>query len=249
MIESLVPHCPSSKKSMPPLPKRYPFPFLLAAAFAFLPSCAQARQEPAEVKRVVEDFLGVQTRGLPGKASFTVGPIDPDNRLAPCPALEAFLPAGSRPWGRINVGVRCQVEGGWSIYVPARVRVIGDYLVTARPLARGQAIAAGDLVRRQGDLAELPAGIISEEAQAIGKTLNVGAQAGQILRSDTLRAPLAVLQGQSVRVVSKGKGFQVAAEGKALGNAADGQVVMVRTASGQTLSGIARRGGTVEVTY
>ena len=229
---------------MPSLLKR--FPFLLLALLAV---SSHARQEPAEVKRVIEEFLRVQSRGLPGEASFTVGTIDPNNNLAPCPALEAFLPAGGRPWGRINVGVRCQVAGGWSIYVPAQVRVMGDYFVTARPLARGQAITAGDLARRKGDLAELPAGVVTEEAQAIGKTLNVGTQSGQILRTDTLRAPPAVQQGQSVRIVSKGKGFQVATEGKALNNAADGQVVQVRTASGQTLSGIARPGGTVEVTY
>jgi flagella basal body P-ring formation protein FlgA len=229
---------------MPSLLKR--FPFLLLALLAV---SSHARQEPAEVKRVIEEFLRVQSRGLPGEASFTVGTIDPNNNLAPCPALEAFLPAGGRPWGRINVGVRCQVAGGWSIYVPAQVRVMGDYFVTARPLARGQAITAGDLARRKGDLAELPAGVVTEEAQAIGKTLNVGTQSGQILRTDTLRAPPAVQQGQSVRIVSKGKGFQVATEGKALNNAADGQVVQVRTASGQTLSGIARTGGTVEVTY
>lgn len=214
-----------------------------------LAAMAHARQEPAEVKRVIEDFLRVQTRGLPGQASFTVGMIDPNNNLAACPALEAFLPAGGRPWGRINVGVRCQLEGGWSIYVPAQVKVIGEYFVTAKPLARGQAIAAVDLARRKGDLAELPAGVVTEEAQAVGKTLNVSVQSGQLLRTDILRAPTAVQQGQSVRVVSKGKGFQVATEGKALNNAADGQVVQVRTASGQTISGIARTGGTVEVNY
>lgn len=224
--------------------KRFLFLLLLA-----LPLASFARQEPAEVKRVVEDFLRVQTKGLPGQASFTVGSIDPGNNLAPCPALEAFMPAGARPWGRTNVGVRCQIEGGWSIYVPVQVKVSGEYFVAARPLARGQAVAAGDLAKRTGDLAELPAGIVTEAAQAVGKTVNVSVQSGQILRSDLLRAPLAVQQNQSVKVVSRGQGFQVATEGRALNNAADGQVVQVRTATGQTVSGIARTGGIVEVTY
>lgn len=229
---------------MPSPAKRLLFLLLLCLA-----PLVQARQEPADVKRAIEEFLHVQTRGLPGQASFTVGAIDPNNNLAPCPALEAFLSAGARPWGRINVGVRCLVEGGWSIYVPARVKVMGDYFVTARPLARGQAITPGDLARRKGDLAELPAGIVTEEAQAVGKSLNVSVQSGQLLRSDILRAPLVVQQGQSVRVVSKGRGFQVAAEGKALNSAAAGQVVQVRTGSGQIVSGIARTDGTVEVAH
>jgi flagella basal body P-ring formation protein FlgA len=234
----------SIEERMPAFLKR--FLFLLCIGLA---TTADARQDPAEVKRVVEDFLRVQSRGLPGEASFTVGSIDPNNHLVPCPALEAFLPAGARPWGRVNVGVRCQVAGGWSIYVPAQIRVVGEYFVTAKPLARGQAIVAADLTRRRGDLAELPAGIVTEEAQAVGKTLGVSVQSGQILRSEILRAPPAVQQGQSVRVVTKGQGFQVATEGRALATAADGQVVQVRTASGQTLSGIARTGGTVEVSY
>ena len=229
---------------MPFLMKRFLF-LLLVSLAAF----AHARQEPEEVKRVIEDFLRMQTRGLPGQASFTIGTIDPNNNLPSCPALEAFLPVGGRPWGRINVGVRCQLEGGWSIYVSAQVKVMGEYFVTAKPLARGQAITAADLTRRQGDLAELPAGIVTEAAQALGKSLNVSVQSGQILRNDSLRAPHVVQQGQSVRVISKGKGFQVATEGKALNNAAAGQVVQVRTASGQTLSGIAQKGGTVEVAY
>ena len=41
----------------------------------------------------------------------------------------------------------------------------------------------------------------------------------------------------------------VSAEGRALANAADGQTVLVRGPSGQTISGIARSGGIVEVRY
>lgn len=221
---------------------------LLLLALA-LPLPASARQEPAEVKRVVEEFLQVQSKGLPGQTSFSVGSIDAGNNLAPCPALEAFLPAGGRAWGRTNIGVRCQGEAAWTIYVPAQVRVQGDYFVTARPLARGQVVGAADLARRSGDLAELPAGVITEPAQAVGRTTTVGLQSGQILRSDALRAQAVVQQGQNVKVVSRGQGFQVGTEGRALNNAADGQVVQVRTANGQTLSGIARPGGIVEVTY
>jgi flagella basal body P-ring formation protein FlgA len=52
-----------------------------------------------------------------------------------------------------------------------------------------------------------------------------------------------------VKLVSEGPGFRVSAEGRALGNAADGQLVQVRAPSGQTVSGIARSGGIVEVRY
>jgi flagella basal body P-ring formation protein FlgA len=56
-----------------------------------------------------------------------------------------------------------------------------------------------------------------------------------------------VRQGQTVKTVSRGAGFSVSSEGRALHNAQEGQIVQVRTPSGQTVSGIARSGGIVEM--
>lgn len=208
---------------------------------------AMARQDPGVVKQAVEEFLRIQTKGLPGQVSYTVGSIPADNNLAPCGALSVSQAPGNRPWGRGNVTVQCQDAGGWLLYVPIQVRVIADYLVTAKPLAQGQLVAETDLGRRSGDLGDLPAGILTEASQAIGHTAAVSIPAGRLLRRDMLRQPLAVHQNQTVKVVARGAGFEVANEGQALTNGFEGQVVRVRLANGQVLSGIARPGGVIEV--
>ncbi len=95
----------------------------------------------------------------------------------------------------------------------------------------------------------LPATILLDAEQALGKTVKIGIAAGQPLRSDQLIAPWAVQVGQTVRTVSRGEGFSVSSEGKALNNAVEGQTVQVRASSGQIVSGIARTGGIVEVNY
>ena len=201
------------------------------------------------MRQVVEEFLQVQTKGLPGQVSVIIGAIDPSNNLAPCPVLEPALAAGSRAWGKTTVAVRCRAEAGWSLYVPVQIKVSGDHVVTAKPLAQGQVVSADDLVTMSGDLAELPAGIITDPVQAVGRTLAIGIPAGRPLRSDMLRQVLVVQQGQMVKVLSRGVGFRVAAEGRALNSAADGQVAQARTPTGQTLSGIARSGGIIEISY
>lgn len=211
---------------------------------------AAAYQEPAPVKKAVEDFLRIQTQGLPGQVSFNIGSIDPHNKLAPCSSFEVSLPSGARAWGRTSVLVRCQAEGGWKIFVPVQIHVIGSYLVTARSLSQGQIVVDADLTSSSGDLTELPSGILTETSQAIGKSLVQSLPVGRPLRSDLLRQALAVQQGQGVKVMSKGPGFQVTAgDGRALNNAIDGQSVQVRMANGHIVSGIARPGGVVEVTY
>lgn len=221
--------------------------FALLAALA--PAGVLARQDPAAVQQVVEDFLRTHTRGLPGTVSFEAGSIDPHNKLAPCPALEAYLPPGARAWGRTSVGVRCRLEGGWSLFVPVQVRVVGTYLVAARPLRAGSVIGEDDLASRSGDLAALPASAVFDAEQALGRSITVGLAAGRPLRADLLRRPLAVQQGQSVKVVSRGPGFQVSTDGRALNGAADGQIAQVRTANGHTVSGVARAPGLVEVNF
>ena len=215
----------------------------------FLPVLAFAQNTQSPLYRAVEDYLRVQTQGLPGKVSYRITPLDPRTQLSACDAFEPFLPTGSAPWGKTTIGVRCQGPSSWTIYVQAQISVQAKYLVAARPLVAGQTISASDFIDRNGDLGTLPPTILIQAEQAIGKTVKIGIAPGQPLRSDQLIVPWAVQQGQNVKTVSQGSGFSVSSEGKALNNAIEGQVVQVRTPSGQTVSGIARSGGIVEVTY
>ena len=197
----------------------------------------------------LEDFIRTQTQGSPGKVTFTISQLDARTQLTPCNAFEPFMPPGSKLWGKTTVGVRCLGPSTWTIYVPVQVSVTGNYLVSARNLLAGNGITASDIVVRSGDLSTLPSNILTDQSQAIGKTVKNGFGAGQPLRSDQLIAAWAVQQGQSVKTVSNGPGFSVSSEGKALNNATEGQIVQVRTASGQTVSGVARPGGIVEVSH
>ena len=223
----------------------------VAIALASIPPAVAASPvvTPAQIARAVEQHLQRETAGLPGKVTYTVGALDPRLAMPACSVTDTFLPPGSRLWGNASVGVRCTAPSPWTIFVPVTVRVEGAYLAAARPLSHGQRIADEDVLVQTGDLAQLPSGVLTDVAQARGKTMTVGLAAGQPLRHDALRAPPVVVQGQSVRIVSEGPGFRVTNEGRALGNAVEGQLVQVRTPSGSAVSGVARAGSVVEVRY
>lgn len=227
--------------------------FLLAAVWLLVagPAAAQAvpRHDPAQIRLQVEHYLRTQSAGLPGEVTITVGQVDTRLALPMCAAPEPFLPNGARLWGKTSVGVRCSAPSPWTIYVPATVQVVGEYLIAAAPLAQGQVLGPNDFAKVSGDLTSLPAGIITDASQAVGRSLALSLAAGAPLRSDALRAQQAVQQGQTVRLVTSGPGFRVSAEARALNNAADGQIAQARTASGQVVSGVARMGGVVEVSY
>jgi flagella basal body P-ring formation protein FlgA len=218
---------------------------LLATPLAFAQS--GARQDGAALRKLAESYLQTQSAGLPGKVTIRMGAVDPRLSLPACPAPEAFQQPGARPWGKTTVGVRCTAPA-WSMFLQAQVSVIADYVTAAVPLAQGQAIDAAQLTTMQGDLAALPNGIITDMAQAVGRTPTVSLPAGAPLRLDALKSKPVVQQNQAVRIVSRGENFSVSGEGKAIGNAGEGQVVQVRTPRGAIVSGTARNGGIVEVT-
>ena len=62
------------------------------ALMALLVSPVFAQQSP--LVAAIEDYLRVQTQGLPGKVSFTISPLDAQTHLAPCSAFEPFVPPG-----------------------------------------------------------------------------------------------------------------------------------------------------------
>jgi flagellar basal body P-ring formation protein FlgA len=131
--------------------------------------------------------------------------------------------------------------------VPFTVKVMGEALYTARPLARGEALTDQDVTAQRTDLAQLPAGVLTDRSQAVGRIPNVSVAAGLPLRAEMLRGAHVVTLGQNVRIVFTGDGFKVSSEGRALGNAALGETVQVRSASGKVVKGQASAAGVVEV--
>lgn len=207
---------------------------------------AFAATEADPILDSAERHVRLQSQGLPGKVVIRIGKIDA-SRLSPCNTFEAYTPPGARMMGKTSVGVRCLGPSSWNALIPVEISVTGNYVTTARAILAGQAIQAADLHVLTGDVSSLPTGIIPEPSAAIGKTLRNSLGAGQLLRSDQLIFPMAIRQGQQVRVISKGNGFSVSAEGKAVNNATEGQIVQIRMNSGQTISGIARSDGSVEI--
>lgn len=201
----------------------------------------------AQIYKSVDALLRSQTAGLPGKVNFTLGTIDSRLKLAPCAATEAFMPPGARLWGNFSVGVRCSGVNPWTIYVPVSLKILTGVVVAARALAQGQILEPADMTMQEADLGQLPNAVITDPNQALGRIPTLGVAPGQPLRRDLLRSRPVIQQGQSVSLRVQGSGFRVSAEGKAVTNAAEGQIAQVRTPSGQTVSGIARPGGIVDI--
>jgi len=223
-------------------------PCLLAALLLIAPGPPLLAADSRAIRQAVDEFLQKQTRTLPGKATYSIGTIDAERLAGTCESFDVALDSGAPPWGKTRAAVRCH-GGTWTLRVQVQIRVSAEYLVIARAVNAGQKLTEEDLGRQTGELSDLPANVLIDKEQAVGRTAIAALTAGRPLRADMLRQANAVQQGQSVRILGTGSGFQVTNEGRALSGAAVGQVIQVRLNSGQILSGVVRGDGTVEVRF
>ncbi|MBT2326199.1 flagellar basal body P-ring formation protein FlgA [Variovorax paradoxus] len=215
-------------------------PALAAGAATAAPLAGDARE-------VVDKFLQVQAAGLPGKVRISVA-APGSGALPPCDALEAFLPQGALAWGRVSVGLRCRSDARpWTRYVQAHVAVEGRYVVAARAIDAGQALGAGDLAERTGDLSALPRSVVTDATELKGVVAVNRIAAGAPVRRELVRGVVVIQQGQTVQVIAGGPGFTVSTEARAMTRAEVGAMVQAKTRDGRLVSGVADEDGQVRL--
>ncbi|HKO88557.1 MAG TPA: flagellar basal body P-ring formation chaperone FlgA [Burkholderiales bacterium] len=222
-----------------------PYPFFAALLLGLCASmCVRAQGIDEQSLKL---YLEKESVGVNGRVEVKMGQLDPRLRLAPCAKIEPFIPAGTRLWGRSNIGIRCVEGASWSTYLPIHVRIYAPAVVAARPLSAGQEVLESDVRLEEIELTRERPGVFTDPAQLAGRLLMRQVDAGQALRADQTRLKPVIKAGDTVKLSYSGTGFNVSVDGKALSTAADGQSLKVQIETGKILSGIARPGRIVEV--
>lgn len=240
------------------LPFRFIRPAAIAIGIALAVSAAPALSAPGRDTKIeapeaiaaaAEAFLRDQLSGVAGASGAPTVSVDAPRaaNLPSCEKMVASLPVGGRMRPRVTVNVRCVAPQSWTTYVQANVSLPVQYYVAARPLAPGQTIGTADIQPQDGDLATLPPGALTDPAALVGMQASYRINAGRPILARNLRSPDSITRGQNVRIVARGNGFTITNEGEAMSTASPGGSVQVRTASGQTLTGIVRGPGEVEI--
>jgi len=220
--------------------------FLLCiCATTLVPARAQVPTE--RVRAFVQNELG----RIEGASRIEISVGQPDSRLplAPCERAEPFLRSGARLWGRSFVGLRCVSGAQWTVNVPVQVRVYGSALVAARPLAPGQPIADSDVKTEELEWTRQPQGVAHDLSDLRRRVPTRPIEQGQPIGLALLVEAPAVAQGDLVKLVGQGSGFSITTDAVALATAPAGQPVRVRVESGKILTGTAREGRIVEVSF
>lgn len=230
--------------------KRKRFMTLIGVVFLLLlpisPLAATTQSIPS-ILEAAESFAYKGTRDLPGLVKITPNKLDSNIALPKCSKLEPFLPAGNRLWGKTSIGVRCNDQQAWTIYIQVDIEVITKVIYSAKPIPRDHAINESDIVFKEVNLARMSEGTLIDSEKVIGKVAVMNINVGQPIYNQLIRAPYIIQRGQKVKLIVEGSGFSVSTEVEALSAAAEGQVLQIRNPTGRIMTGVARQDGIVEI--
>jgi flagella basal body P-ring formation protein FlgA len=217
-------------------------PLVMAAA-----SAVTANQDLSVITHEVNDWLNASLSNSPGAVSFEVRAIDARLKLDDCKRRDISLPPGYRLVGNTMLRVKCIDGASWGFNLPVKISIMVNYAVAARPLAANQELTVNDVAMQQGDLGTLPGSVVLEPNLIVGRTLSSPVAAGQPLRQEQMRASMAIMQNQKVKIIYRKDGIEVTNEGIAMNSAAEGQPVRIRLDKNKIITGIALQGGIVDI--
>lgn len=192
----------------------------------------------------------VRANGEPD-ARYEVTTDAPDSRLQlPLCAetLQVFLPPGHRLLGSTLVGVRCNTQQSWVIYVSTHIKLLRKVAMLRNAVARGSRIEIGDLVFSEKDIGSLVTGYFVDAQQVVGKLAKRSLPPGLVLTPAQLIAPRWVTRGEFVTLLIDVGGLQVRARGEALADGGENDRIKARNVlSGKIVAGIVSGPGTVRI--
>lgn len=221
------------------------------AAQSLASEAATGWQDHAAIRSTAQSFLtAFSSEHHNGRTQVKLGQLDRRLKLKRCKTpIEAFMPDGGRVMGNTTVGVRCPAEGGWNIYVSARIDVFGPVLVARQPLARGVSIGVDDLELVERNLSNLPYGYYSDPQPVAGQLAKRTISAATVVTPSMLTAPKLVKRGERVSVIAETGPLKIRTRGKALGDGKAGDLVRIRAeGSARIVDGIVISPGVVKVT-
>jgi len=165
-----------------------------------------------------------------------VDSLDSRLKLANCETpLEAYLPQNSRINARVTVGIRCNSNKPWQLYVPVSIAKITEIYVASNALMKGDIVSAEDLRLVQTDINKLRTRPITNPESIIGMVVKRNISTGSPFSKRYIKLPTIVKRGDAVNIIASTTGLNIRMVGKAMGSGALGQRIRVKNTSSKRM--------------
>ena len=222
---------PDGRKRGIILPIRHMVILLCSLALAS-PASGSELQSHESIRITADRYVRDIHAGYRGNLKLKVAHPDRRLRLRECDEdLETFSSTDIPGRSRYSVGIRCNSDQPWTLYVPVTVSILRKVLVVDRGVKRGGLLTKADMRLEERDVTRLRQDYLERPEQALGKTPKRSLKAGAVLTASLLESSSVVRRGNRVTILGEIGGISVRMQGKALDDGALGERIQVRNSS------------------
>jgi len=208
---------------------------LCVGLFVVSDLCAQEHQSHESIRHAIKQFVTNESANA-GDIELSISSLDPRLKLRRCStALTTFWPPGSRMQSNTSVGVACEDDKPWKIYVPVKVSEFRDVAIVDHPLMRGDILQEGDITMERRDVSRLGQRFLEEYSRFMGYRIRQSVSAGSLLQSSMLSIPELVKRGEKVTLLANSGGIEIRMMGEALSNGGKGATIRVRNVNSKRI--------------
>ena len=209
---------------------------LLAMATFSNSAFAQKSHSLDEIAKVAHDFVLNELNRTGENIEVVVGRLDPRLRLHQCSIpLETFRQNYESQQKISIVGVRCQDNKPWSLYVPVSVKNYKEVAILRHAVIRNTIISENDIVLEKRNINRLTSSYFDTAEQLLGKVITQNLSAGSVLTKHHVKSPLAVKRGQSVTLIARNSVIEVRMKGVAMSKGAIGERIKVKNTNSERI--------------
>lgn len=223
-----------------------------AAIIVLMLSAAAAnadKQSHQSIRDAAKQHALAESEALPSRAEVSVGSLDSRLKLAACDEpLQSYNSPNGLNGGRGVVGVKCTGSKPWKIYVPVKIALMESVVVSRRPLVRGQALSADDLILSEVDVSGIHKAYFNRIEEVIGLRSKKSIASGKTLHAGLLERAKWVKRGNQVEIIANFGGLEVRMKGKAMADGRRGDLIKVKNLdSGRVITGTVAGTGVIHV--
>ncbi len=218
------------------------FSFLTILLCALLAAPLSAKDLPGhhshnDIQNTVAQFLKANLQRSDNiEIKTKVSRLDPRFKLAKCEVpLTAFSASDVNAQPRFSVGIRCNSNKPWSLYLTVNVEKLASLYITASPLSRGEILNENNIQRVKRDINKLRRGFFSNKKELIGMITKRSIRTGTIISSHHLKPPLMIKKGDNVDIIANTRSITIRMTGKAVSNGIKGQRIRVKNNSSRKI--------------
>lgn len=161
--------------------------------------------------------------------SITVGKLDVRLKLPLCSdILTVFWPQDHKKAGNTTVGVRCQQQIPWKIYLAVNIKIYKQIAIAKHTLKRGDILKLSDINWERRDISGLHQGYLDAIDSFIGQVTTRVIAIRQPIIAQALAPPTLIKRGENVIILAKSGGIEVRVSGEALSDGALGDMIKIR---------------------